>query len=689
MLKNFLFSLLLVFVFFSFVATPGCPSRVCVDTDMDGVCDDRDNCPDVNNPDQDDQDGDGIGSMCDTCFMVPSSDQTDSDKDGAGDVCDNCPNVWNGDQSDCDGDGAGDACEDDDDSDGVPDACDNCPENANSDQLDSDNDGDGDECDVDADNDGVVDFDDNCPFVSNIDQEDSDGDGIGNACESGDDRDGDGVVNNADNCPDSANADQSDFDQDGPGDACDNCPGLINPDQADQDNDGVGDVCDNCPNTHFQDQADQDGDGVGDACDNCRYWQNISQADFDGDGIGDACEDSQDSDNDGVREWDDNCWNVANSDQANVDGDDFGDACDNCVVVANSDQADRDGDGIGNVCDNGAPDNILAVPSEFPTLQSAVDAAQEGDIIRLAPDVNLYECVLVQGKTGITIEGAYDGYAYTINAVKGCDYGLKIESSSDITLRRLEVYNQTNQDRFGVWADRSSVRIEKCLFLSFNTGGIGLLAQGGVSASESSFGGYYAGVVVNYESQADFEKVTFYGYSFQYALVVEEGSRADVHESHAYAGGFFARLGGVIKATNVVVENTDVALSTTAEGVVQCKHCTIIDNNRISSQAGGGQPVQITNSIMSDSSKLCDANDCPLLYGKNIVWVTDEVVPDLCGEAVVVCKDPQLNWSDAYTPNPTSPAVDAAVGLVTPIDYNFMPRPQGQASDIGAVEVAQ
>ncbi len=58
----------------------------------------------------------------------------------------------------------------------------------------------------------------------------------------------------------------TDSDYDGIADSDDNCPITANENQDDTDNDNVGDLCDNCPDTPNSDQADSDSDGIGNAC---------------------------------------------------------------------------------------------------------------------------------------------------------------------------------------------------------------------------------------------------------------------------------------------------------------------------------------------------------------------------------------------------------------------------------------
>ncbi|MFQ5591136.1 MAG: thrombospondin type 3 repeat-containing protein [Phycisphaerae bacterium] len=57
------------------------------DADGDAVVDVCDNCPEDENPGQEDQDGDTVGDLCDNCPDSPNPGQTDSNGDGVGDAC--------------------------------------------------------------------------------------------------------------------------------------------------------------------------------------------------------------------------------------------------------------------------------------------------------------------------------------------------------------------------------------------------------------------------------------------------------------------------------------------------------------------------------------------------------------------------------------------------------------------------
>lgn len=93
-----------------------------IDDDGDGIPNEQDNCPLIFNPvrpvdngKQADFDQDGIGDVCDPCPLDKDSlictNGADIDGDGVINDKDNCPNIYNPDQTDSDSDGKGDACD--------------------------------------------------------------------------------------------------------------------------------------------------------------------------------------------------------------------------------------------------------------------------------------------------------------------------------------------------------------------------------------------------------------------------------------------------------------------------------------------------------------------------------------------------------------------------------------------------
>ncbi|MFA5327201.1 MAG: OmpA family protein [Prolixibacteraceae bacterium] len=132
------------------------------DSDMDGVSDNKDKCPDTpagvavdDNGCPVDTDGDGVADYVDDCPTVPGLTSLkgcpDSDKDGIADKDDDCPDVA--------GLASLKGCPDTD-GDGVADKDDKCPDTPKGWKVDASG------CPSDQDKDGLFDEEDDCPTVA-------------------------------------------------------------------------------------------------------------------------------------------------------------------------------------------------------------------------------------------------------------------------------------------------------------------------------------------------------------------------------------------------------------------------------------------------------------------------------------------------------------------------------------------
>ena len=178
-----------------------------IDSDGDGVTDDKDRCP-----------GTVKGAKVDA-----NGCELDGDRDGVVDRLDKCPTTPPGRKVDAAG------CELDGDGDGVVDALDKCPTTPLGRKVNAAG------CELDGDGDGVVDALDKCPTTPPGRTVNAEG------CEL--DGDGDGVVDALDKCPTTP-----------PGRKV-NAEGC----EPDGDGDGVVDALDQCPTTPAGDKVDSKG----------------------------------------------------------------------------------------------------------------------------------------------------------------------------------------------------------------------------------------------------------------------------------------------------------------------------------------------------------------------------------------------------------------------------------------------
>ena len=160
-----------------------------------------------------------------------------------------------------------------------------------------------------------------------------------------------------------------DCDDDGTNDVDSDGDGIADCNDLDDDDDETPDQTDLCPRDPLKTSpgtcgcgvvdsaSDGDGDGIADCVDNCPAVANASQSDCDGDGQGNACESQVDCNQNGV--------------------------IDVCDVASGGVSTDFDGNGVPDECDP----NTLRVPSQFATIQGAIDAAQPGAVILVGPGV--------------------------------------------------------------------------------------------------------------------------------------------------------------------------------------------------------------------------------------------------------------------------------------------------------------
>jgi parallel beta-helix repeat protein len=146
--------------------------------------------------------------------------------------------------------------------------------------------------------------------------------------------------------------------------------------------------------------------------------------------------------------------------------------------------------------------DTLNVPSDdFPTIQSAVDAAVAGDVIVVSAGVYA-ETVTISEKTGITLKGK--GYP-TIQP--GDANGIVISASEDITVSGLEVYQAAHGFQVTI---STNVSISKMVVSGSTVNSFTLSANEGVRISKCEvFGAASSGVVDDSSTDVVVEKCVF------------------------------------------------------------------------------------------------------------------------------------------------------------------------------------
>ena len=173
--------------------------------------------------------------------------------------------------------------------------------------------------------------------------------------------------------------------------------------------------------------------------------------------------------------------NILCENQPNQIQGEFNNQGENCIAFS---CVDDDQNGLPDKCDDTGPDMLL-VPSEYPTVFSAIAAAGDGDIIEIAPGIYGHSTPIdPQGKS-ITIRGSVDADGYptttlrasTSNRVLQCLSG----EQSDTVFANLIITGGESTNGGGMFCEFSSPTVNNCVFQE-NSSTYG----GGMSCSESN-----------------------------------------------------------------------------------------------------------------------------------------------------------------------------------------------------------
>jgi hypothetical protein len=322
--------------------------------------------------------------------------------------------------------------------------------------------------------------------------------------------------------------------------------------------------------------------------------------------------------------------------------------------------------------------DVLSVPGDFATVQAAVNAAADGDVIEIAPG-DWAEAILVTGKQ---LELVGTGEFASDVAIGGLDAtALWIRQGSDVTLRNLELSGSGNR---GLRVTDSTALLEG-VGISANQGntGAGASLSGATvtirdsafvaNASNNSGGAIYAG-----SSVVVIEDTAFVSNSMSRGAIFAIGSQVEIDRA-LFAG-------------NVAVVAT--AIEAAAESQV------VVDNSIVTNQQGG-TPFRIVNGAILKASNLTIAendhsdasisfNSGTLTMRNSIVW--DAGIPPTTGGGTVnlsysnvaggpdgpgmIDADPLFRTSPPFSLDAGSPCIDAADGnsIDGAVDFRGQPR---------------
>ncbi len=439
-------------------------------------------------------------------------------------------------------------------------------------------------------------------------------------------------------------------------------------------------------------------DGEDNDCDG-QIDEGFEDADGDGSAYCADCDDSDPETYPGAPELcdgeDNDCDGIIPSDEVDGDGDGWMLCADDC-----DDSAPDVNPGVFEICDNGTDDDcdglidlddpgctIINVPEDQPSIQAGIDAAEDGNLILVAPGTYV-ENIDFFGKS-ITLQSEAGADLTIIDGDQaGSVVALTSGETEDTVIDGFTIQNGKRSDGGGIYCSNSSPTITNCTI----TSNIAYDEGGGIYSSGSF----------------SWPKIT----------------NCTISENTCIGGGLIQPPcgdgGGIYCGGGMTIANSTISGNSAGElgGGIYCGYsspmitgCTIIGNN--ARNYGGGiycrgieASPTITNCTITRNGDghntagfYCE--DSSAVMTNCILW--NNYGPDIFlypGLLFVTYSDVQGGWEgegniDAdplfigggdYHLRPGSPCIDAGIDAGIYTDFDGDTRPYGAGFDLGADE---
>ncbi|OGY79433.1 MAG: hypothetical protein A3B74_01175 [Candidatus Kerfeldbacteria bacterium RIFCSPHIGHO2_02_FULL_42_14] len=386
-----------------------------------------------------------------------------------------------------------------------------------------------------------------------------------------------------------------------------------------------------------------------------------------------------------------------------VDNDKVCDSIDNCPNVANPDQNDRDGDRVGDACDTidgpnkcivNPKDEYRMVPCEYQTVQAAIDAARETEIVWIdtKEDGTAYrECIVVDNKQTTTIQGNSQNHPTIKTPENESCTTVTLHDTIEVNVKNLNIDGGRESSAMRLINARSNIYNSK--FEAWNPNSNATLILEGNSYAyprDSEITGTY-GVILKDTSHFFPRNVDIIGGSgaiTMYGDTYMRTSRTRVKE-----GGIELQDRSGMDMMNLDIDYADIGIETNTSGIIELINSTI-EGNRVGIQCteNCGGRVQISHSIITGGeTPMQNINYPDFNDGRtSLLWSPNGTCSDLCNDPDVLWGNPDF-IGDTHVPGSKSPTIDKAEDGPE-IDVRNFPRPvdgnnDGNAKyDLGAYE---